>query len=168
MAGALGTPAEGRLAVDEQGRWLGADRRAMELLGDSMTRLRRDGLSGLLGPQVPALLDLARDTVIPVVVPRPGNGGTEQWHLRYVPGGTEATAITLPEETEGARAAYTLAATLTPRQSQDRMTTLREAERHAIEAAVQSCAGNLSMAARQLGIGRSTLYRKIKIGAPGG
>ena len=168
-AWSLGTPAEGRLAIDAQGRWLGADHRAMELLGDGMQRLRREGLAGLLGPQAHQLLDLARDTVLPVSVPLQSTGISEQLSLRYVPGGAEGQAIALPEEPDGARAAYTLAATFAPAAPMvDRMTTLREAEKHAIEAAVQSCAGNLSMAARQLGIGRSTLYRKIKIGGPGG
>lgn len=167
-AWALGTPAEGRLAIDAQGRWLGADHRAMELIGDGMTRLRREGLAGLLGPQAVQLLDLARETILPVTLPRHGALPDEQLHLRYVPGGAEAMAISLPDMTDNDRAAYTLAATLAPPPMVDRMTTLREAERHAIEAAVQSCAGNLSMAARQLGIGRSTLYRKIKDGAPGG
>jgi transcriptional regulator of acetoin/glycerol metabolism len=33
---------------------------------------------------------------------------------------------------------------------------------HAIAAAVEAAGGNLSAAARQLGIGRSTLYRKLR------
>ena len=40
--------------------------------------------------------------------------------------------------------------------------TLRQTELQAIQAAVLSCRGNLASAARQLGIGRSTLYRKLK------
>ena len=41
-------------------------------------------------------------------------------------------------------------------------TLLTEAEQQAIRDAVLACGGNLSLAARQLGIGRSTLYRKLK------
>jgi len=40
--------------------------------------------------------------------------------------------------------------------------SLEELERWAIERAVAACGGNLSEAARRLGIGRSTLYRKMQ------
>jgi DNA-binding NtrC family response regulator len=39
---------------------------------------------------------------------------------------------------------------------------LQELERSAIQAALELYGGNLSDAARQLGIGRSTLYRKLE------
>ncbi len=39
--------------------------------------------------------------------------------------------------------------------------TLEAMERRAIRRAVEACGGNLSLAARRLGIGRSTLYRKM-------
>lgn len=39
---------------------------------------------------------------------------------------------------------------------------LTDIERWAIESAVRRCAGNLSRASRELGIGRTTLYRKLK------
>jgi len=35
-------------------------------------------------------------------------------------------------------------------------------ERHHIERAIAACDGNLSLAARVLGIGRTTLYRKLE------
>ncbi len=40
--------------------------------------------------------------------------------------------------------------------------TLRERENEAIREAVDAAAGNLSRAARSLGIGRSTLQRKLR------
>jgi len=40
--------------------------------------------------------------------------------------------------------------------------TLRASEMRMIRQTVQACHGNLALAARQLGIGRSTLYRKLK------
>ncbi|XHS77195.1 GAF domain-containing protein [Burkholderiaceae bacterium UC74_6] len=164
---ALGTPAQGQLAVDEEGRWLGADRRALELLGDDMVRLRREGLASLFGLASPQLLEMACLRPLALPLPRALHGYVTHLSFYYVPGRSTSGSmmdITLPDEAEGARAAYTLSATLSASQHlHDRTTTLREAELHAIHAAVQSCAGNLSMAARQLGIGRSTLYRKIKV-----
>ena len=44
----------------------------------------------------------------------------------------------------------------------DGVLKLEELERRAIENAVEAAAGNLSDAARRLGIGRSTLYRKLE------
>jgi DNA-binding NtrC family response regulator len=40
--------------------------------------------------------------------------------------------------------------------------TLDDMERHHIERAIAACGGNLSQAARVLGIGRTTLYRKLE------
>ncbi|MDH4559519.1 sigma-54-dependent Fis family transcriptional regulator [Pseudomonas sp. BN411] len=40
--------------------------------------------------------------------------------------------------------------------------TLQASEQRAIRAAIEACQGNLSAAARSLGIGRATLYRKLK------
>ena len=40
--------------------------------------------------------------------------------------------------------------------------TVEEAERAAIQKALSECGGNQSEAAVKLGIGRTTLYRKIK------
>jgi DNA-binding NtrC family response regulator len=40
--------------------------------------------------------------------------------------------------------------------------SLREVEKQVIEATLRQCDGNLSLAAKILGINRSTLYLKIK------
>ncbi|MNP81960.1 DNA-binding transcriptional regulator DhaR [compost metagenome] len=41
--------------------------------------------------------------------------------------------------------------------------TLQASEQRMIRAAVDACGGNLSAAARNLGIARATLYRKLKL-----
>ena len=45
----------------------------------------------------------------------------------------------------------------------DGIPTLAEMEKQAIERALTLCRGQMSMAARKLGIGRSTLYRKVEL-----
>lgn len=42
------------------------------------------------------------------------------------------------------------------------LTPLEEAEKEAILHALVLCRGNISQAARQLGIGRATLYRRLE------
>lgn len=42
------------------------------------------------------------------------------------------------------------------------MKRLAEIELEAIEFAIEHCDGNMSLAAQTLGIGRSTLYRKVR------
>jgi Nif-specific regulatory protein len=49
-----------------------------------------------------------------------------------------------------------------PARTEGTVVTLAEAERAAIEAALEACAGNRSQAARALAIGRNTLLRKLK------
>jgi transcriptional regulator of acetoin/glycerol metabolism len=72
-----------------------------------------------------------------------------------------AAALTSSVEAlEGARQPFSAALPCTLDASETG--TLRQTELQAIQAAVLNCRGNLALAARQLGIGRSTLYRKLK------
>jgi len=41
--------------------------------------------------------------------------------------------------------------------------TLQQLEKAAIIQAIESCRGNLSLAAKSLGLGRATLYRKLRV-----
>ncbi len=69
--------------------------------------------------------------------------------------GGELTVEDLPPELGGGNLAE-------PGDEADHFLSLDEMEERAIRRAVESCQGNLSLAARRLGIGRSTLYRKMQ------
>jgi len=69
--------------------------------------------------------------------------------------GTEISPDDLPPELGGANLSE-------PGEGDDRFLSLEEMERRAIRRAVEVCGGNLSLAARRRGIGRSTLYRKMQ------
>ena len=182
QAVSLGTLSEAVIALDPAGRAIGASRRAMEMLGDLLVPLRREGIDHVFSMSMTQLREQAHENPDqPQVLTLTGARTGTPIHARLRLG--LATTETAParftdfndtsSEPQGLDPidAYSYATTLPPGQSgqpgslhlsHDRATTLREAELRAIQAAVQSCAGNLSMAARQLGIGRSTLYRKIK------
>jgi len=69
--------------------------------------------------------------------------------------GSEIRADDLPPELGGENLAE-------PGDGDGRFLSLEEMERRTIRRAVEVCGGNLSVAARKLGIGRSTLYRKME------
>ncbi len=67
----------------------------------------------------------------------------------------------LPECVRG-NAASVLPAALETAAAGGPLVPLREVEREYVELALERCRGNLSEAARMLGIGRTTLYRKVQ------
>lgn len=177
----LGTLHEGVLALDEEGRVSGANRRAIELLGAAATHLRREGVQTLFDSSLGRLVEQARQhpdqaLLLALARPRPLDSGRVHAKLSLgTPGvvparepdhGAEPDG--LPGELPLPDLQQTLTQTEPIRPSAPRVAealTLREAELQAIQAAVQACGGNLSLAARQLGIGRSTLYRKLGAGS---
>ena len=182
----LGTLHECVLALDDSGGLLGANRRALEALGTAATHLRRESLASLFGTSVGALIDHTHrhpDQPLPLNLRRNGQPGDRvQAKLSL---GRERTALDGPDTSTEAHLSIELPtvppaapSAAVPRDEQTARGplaaehampgspafTLRDAELKAIQAALDACNGNLSLAARQLGIGRSTLYRKIKGG----
>lgn len=174
----LGTLHEGVLALDADGRVLGANRRAIEMLGQPASHLRRESLQSLFDAVLGPLIDHARSQPDePLLLARalPGNDPVTVFAKLSVGSGAA-----VPRETSSRSAAPPsmvrslrppVAASAPPVEmpiatpEPDATLTLRNAELLAIQAAVRSSGGNLSLAARQLGIGRSTLYRKVKAAA---
>ncbi|QPF73829.1 GAF domain-containing protein [Roseateles sp. DAIF2] len=153
-AAALGTLHEGLLALDEDGRVLGANRRALELLGLAPMALRRESLTGLFGQGLGELALVQRHR--------------GELRLAWARDGAPLCAkLSLAQADLGlqrqqAREAWAAEPELPETPPPPGRVSLRQTERQAIASAVQAAAGNLSEAARQLGIGRSTLYRKLK------
>lgn len=178
-ADGLGTLDEAQLALDEDGCVLGTNRRALELLGLSAAALRRSSLGQLFGCSLGALaresrarpdavlqLSVAGSAALPLHAKlslAPGSLDPQRRELREAPAPSPLprTAAGLAVQPAAvAPSAWVQAERLDERTAAP--ASLREAEELAIKAALQACEGNLSATARQLGIGRSTLYRKLK------
>lgn len=188
-AAGLGTLHEGQLVLDEDGRVLGANRRAMVLLNLPAAALRRESLGSLFGLSLGALAQQAQQQdELRLPLQRGGEPLHAKLYLAQVDLGQqrEQTRRELAEVLEARellseRSGNHLSSSVPPLATQAQARplafgaaaarsgptqalhpSLRQTEMQAINAAVQAAAGNLSEAARQLGIGRSTLYRKLK------
>lgn len=154
MPQALGGAAVGLVAVDEGGRitWLNA--LAGALLGARASESRPLSAAALLGCTVDQLLarTLARGPQS-LLLP---NGLTVWMLAEYRPlGGADATDST----DDLAPAPATPAATPTADAA-----TLAALSRQLIEQTLAACDGNVSRAARQLGVSRGLLYRRLRGG----
>jgi transcriptional regulator of acetoin/glycerol metabolism len=160
----IGTVREGLLAVDPDGAILGANRSALAQLGLSIGALRMLGLEGLLGLGVGAFADHGRRhgdaplTLRPVLGPAAGAPlhvrAVFQWPVFWSAASLVSQA-TLSQVALPAGLAPASAATGAP-------PTLEALETDAIRRAVAAAGGNVSLAARQLGVARNTVYRRLK------
>ncbi len=144
----IGTLAEGVVALSPEGRILGANRGALELLGQSGVSLRHHTLWSLFGSSIGTLADRCRGTAPVTLESRTPAGHPMQLHARLEgPLWRRGVVVNLPDPAalQGP----------TPR-------SLAALEVQAMRDAVDACGGNISGAARRLRISRSTLYRKLR------
>ncbi len=150
----LGTMREAMVALSPDGKILGANRSALELLGISAAALRMQGLEAVFGITLAGIVDHCRQgTDEPLALPSV---------LRQEPGAPlYARALfnwpTLwPAWAPQAASEAPMGASSTPAVS-----TLEAQEVEAVRQAVAAADGNISLAARQLGVARNTVYRKL-------
>jgi transcriptional regulator of acetoin/glycerol metabolism len=199
----LGTLMEGILAVSPDGRIVGANRSALELLGQSAAALRLQGLTALFGTTVGALVDRFRSPLATPMVVHTAQGRPFQLHARFNwPVWSQVTeaVVSRPETVEMAvpvpapapaapapraptPAAQILgqiqqlspaerqqllqslqgeAAPLAPAVAPASTASLEALEIDAIRRAVAAAGGNISAAAKNLGVSRNTVYRKLR------
>ena len=149
----LGTMREAMVALSPEGKILGANRSALELLGMSAAALRMQGLETVFGITLAGIVDHCRRSADePLALPAV---------LRHEPGVLlYARALfnwpTLwPALSPDAHAGSTDQAQTAP------AATLEAQEVEAVRQAVEAAGGNISLAARRLGVARNTVYRKL-------
>jgi transcriptional regulator of acetoin/glycerol metabolism len=188
----LGTVREGLLAVSPDGAILGANRTALSFVGTSAAALRMEGLEGVFGVSVPAVVDHCRRHGDQPLAVRVAQGPQEArvFHMRAFfswptlwPGhGTHEVASPAHAANQASApslrptraslvqpaAARTTDAAPEPQARAGSLPvdvpppTLEAVELDTIRRAVEAAGGNISKAARHLGIGRNTIYRKLK------
>ncbi len=156
----LGTPMEGLAGLDSNGRIAWVNHAAARLLGVTQgeTGLRTDEVFGL------DAIRLARLTREPQATLHRLPNGLNVWlaaRMQSRDGAVRLHALgrTAPAGDPGAAAALPLA---TPPATSAPAGTLRDTDRHLIEQTVAACEGNVSKAARRLGVSRGLVYRHLK------
>jgi len=167
----LGTMREGMLALSAEGAILGANRSAIEMLGLTVAALRMMGLEAVLGITLPRLADHFRqagDQPLAVQPQHPVAGAPLwlraqfNWPSLWAAGGAPTVAPAAMRSTPSPLAPA--AALPAPVLAAAEASTLQSQEIAAIRRAVQAAGGNIARAARQLGVARNTVYRKLKGG----
>ena len=150
----LGTPMEGLAGVDSHGRIAWVNNVAARLLGVSQGQagLHADEVFGL---DTGRLITLTREA-------------TQAAHR--LPNGLNVALSARMQARDGVsrpifRAPRAPASAAPPAAAPPAASTLRESDRDLIARTVQACGGNVSRAARQLGVSRGLVYRHLKSAA---
>ena len=158
------------------GSILGANRSALELLGLNMPALRNLGLEAVLGTSVAAIADHCRHRADEPMrlYGQHGDMAGEPMYGRalfnwptFWPAVSLATGVAVPRTPEPTVRSVPPKPLIdvTPAAasaSADTNATLQVQEMAAIRSAVDAAGGNISRAARQLGVARNTIYRKLR------
>jgi transcriptional regulator of acetoin/glycerol metabolism len=177
----LGTMREAMIALAPDGSILGANRAALEHLKLNMPALRRLGLEAVFGTRVAAIADHCRqraDEPMPLMVQHGDMAGTPvyaralfNWPTLW-PSVSLATGVAVPREPAAVEpvspvpeARVVTAEPVSSPAPHPTPTTLHAQEMAAIRQAVDAAGGNISRAARQLGVARNTIYRKLRAAA---
>ncbi|MBC7993907.1 MAG: GAF domain-containing protein [Rhizobacter sp.] len=168
----LGTMREAMVALSPDGEILGANRSALEQLGLNVPALRKLGLEAVFGITVGAIADHCRHHADEPMRLYPQHGGQVgdplfaralfNWPT-FWPAVSLATGVAVPRAAEALRPQPQLALVAEPSADHTAAnTTLQAQEMAAIRSAVDAAGGNISRAARQLGVARNTIYRKLR------
>jgi transcriptional regulator of acetoin/glycerol metabolism len=146
----LGTMREAMVALSPEGKILGANRSALELLGISAAALRMQGLETVFGITLAGIVDHCRRSADePLMLPAV---------LRHEPGVPLYARAQFNWPT-----LWPALAPEAPAGNSDHAppATLEAQEVEAVRLAVEAAGGNISLAARRLGVARNTVYRKL-------
>jgi len=169
----LGTMREAMVALSPDGSILGANRSALEQLGLNVPALRKLGLEAVFGTNVASIADhCRRHADEPMrLYPQQGDLGGEPLYARalfnwptFWPAASLATGVTAPQNEPVVRSASPEPAAQAPSKTTEAPAsrTLQAQEMTAIRSAIDAAGGNISRAARQLGVARNTIYRKLR------
>jgi transcriptional regulator of acetoin/glycerol metabolism len=155
----LGTMREGMLALSPEGAILGANRSAIELLGLNVAALRALGLEAVFGLGVPGIADhFRRGAQAPLVLHT--MQGSEPGPMYARAQFNWPSLWPAQSQTTRPRAESNAAP---PETADDAPSaSLQALEVEAVRRAVAAAGGNISSAARRLGVGRNTIYRKLR------
>lgn len=168
----LGTMREAMIALSPDGEILGANRSALEQLGLNVPALRKLGLEAVFGTTIGAIADHCRQQADEPMRLYPQHGGQVgdplfaralfNWPT-FWPSVSLATGVAVSRAADVVRPQ---AGSVTPAEPATEPvaapTTLQAQEMAAIRSAVDAAGGNISRAARQLGVARNTIYRKLR------
>lgn len=173
----LGTVREAMIALAPDGSILGANRNALDQLGLNVPALRKLGIEAVFGTGIAAIADHSRhhaDEPLALVLQH-GEFAGQTVHARALfnwpslwPGVSLAAGTASQDRREAQRPAALsepAAAQASAPPAPPAGITLQAQEMAAIRQAVQAAGGNISRAARQLGVARNTIYRKLRSAA---
>jgi sigma-54 dependent transcriptional regulator, acetoin dehydrogenase operon transcriptional activator AcoR len=159
----LRTPLEGLAAVAGDGRVVWINASGASLLGCDRAPRGDACCESLLGLNIESLLALAHEGRTRV---HRVTSGLSLWMQAQLPDGVPARRVTVPAAsavvTSSATEATPIAGAAEPSTEQ----TLEDTSRALIERTISECRGNLSAAARRLGVSRGLLYRRLRVAAP--